>query len=93
MRRNEMPRSHVNAAAVIELAPRPRPLNPARRRGAQTGSIVVLRGDAPLAQPSDARAPSDIPRATPGGLKRLQDFFARLIARIDLTSFPGSCCG
>jgi len=26
-------------------------------------------------------------------LGRLRRFFARLIARIDLADFPGSCCG
>jgi hypothetical protein len=29
----------------------------------------------------------------PGGLSRIGKFLSRLIERIDLSDFPGSCCG
>jgi len=38
------------------------------------------------------RQPSKI-APPPGGVKRIGNFFSRLIARIDVSNFPGSCCG
>jgi hypothetical protein len=38
-------------------------------------------------------APAVENRPPPGGVRLIGNFFSRLIARIDVSNFPGSCCG
>jgi hypothetical protein len=86
--KNNMPRSQVKAAPVIELAAKT-----PRRAGNPAGTVMVLRSGSPVPPAPEARAQPEIPDAAPRGPSRIVSFLGRLIARIDVKDFPGSCCG
>jgi len=63
------------------------------RPGNRAGTVIVLKTGSPVLPAEDAQAQSPAPHAVPNGLSRTLNFLRRLIARIDLKDFPGSCCG
>jgi len=88
-----MSRSPQAPATVIELGPRLQPLKEARRPGNPPGTVIVLKSASPAPPAADAQAHSPAPDAARHGLDRTLGFLRRLFARIDLSDFPGSCCG
>jgi hypothetical protein len=85
--------SFATENAVIELAPHLQSLRKARRRNPPAGTVIPLRPASPGPAPIAAQAQSEITDPVRGGLSRTLGFLRRLIARIDLKDFPGSCCG
>lgn len=58
-----------------------------------SGTIVPVRIASPGPAPIAAQVESETPHPARHGLGRTLGFFRRLVARIDLKDFPGSCCG
>lgn len=85
--------SFATKNAVIELAPHLQSLRKARRRSPPAGTVIPLRPASPDPAPIAAQTQSEIPDPARRGLSRTLGFLRRLIARIDLKDFPGSCCG
>jgi len=79
--------------AVIELAPHLQSLRKARRSNAPAGTVIPLRPASPGPAPIAAQAQSETIHPVRRGLGRMLGFLRRLIARIDVKDFPGSCCG
>ena len=78
---------------VIDLAPHlpsPRVARPPRR---SEGAVIPFRTTLPERAPMEAPTRSGIPPAARRGVGRALNFLKRLLARIDVTNFPGSCCG
>jgi hypothetical protein len=93
--KNEMSSTAKND--VIDLAPHlpsPRVARPPRQ---SKGTVIPLRTALPDLAPIEAQTPSQarsgISPAARHGFGRTLNFFKRLLARIDVTDFPGSCCG
>jgi hypothetical protein len=94
--KNEMPSTAKNA--VIDPAPRlqlavvqsSRAVRPPRQ---PEGAAIPLRTASPALAPIEAQTLSGISPAARHGFGRTLTFFKRLLARIDVTNFPGSCCG
>jgi hypothetical protein len=55
------------------------------------GKLILRRARAGLMAP--LRTPDLGPTKSSTAFDRLRSFLSRLIAHIDLTDFPGSCCG
>ena len=88
---------------VLEPAPRLKPAvvpssgaaNPLRP---SVGTVILLETVLPVLAPLEAQTQSGIlatiRNATiRNGFDRTLNFLKRLLSRIDLTNFPGSCCG
>jgi hypothetical protein len=56
-------------------------------------SVIPLRVASPGPAPIAAQAESETSHPARHGLGRTLGFLRRLVARIDLKDFPGSCCG
>ncbi len=93
--KNEMPSTAKND--VIDLAPHLRSSPVARPRRRSTGTVIPLRTALPGLASIEAQTPSQARSAilpTPRhGFGRTLNVLKRLLARIDVTDFPGSCCG
>ena len=59
----------------------------------RSDTIIPLRIASPGPAPIAAQVESETPHPARHGLGRTLGFFRRLVARIDLKDFPGSCCG
>lgn len=57
------------------------------------GTDISLPTALPGVAPIEERTQSGIPPIVPHGFGRALNFLKRLLARIDLSDFPGSCCG
>ena len=94
--KNEMSSTAKNA--VIDLAPHLQlavvPSSQATKAARQSKATVIpLRTVLPGSAPIEAQTPSGIPPAARHGFGRTLNFLKRLLARVDVTDFPGSCCG
>lgn len=73
--------------AVVQSSGAAKPL----RRSART--VIPLRTASPVLAPGEAQTQSGILPSVRSGFGRTLKFLKRLLARIDLSDFPGSCCG
>jgi hypothetical protein len=82
---------------VIDLAPHLPASRMARPRRQSKGTVIPLRAALPDLAPIEAQTPSQaqsgMAPAPRHGFGRTLSFLKRLLARIDVTDFPGSCCG
>jgi hypothetical protein len=85
--KSEMPRK-VDAASVIEPGPRLQQPKHLRRPAEHSATVIVLPPGGKVL-PGQGTEPA----AAPTVGDRMRSLLARLIARIELTDFPGSCCG
>jgi hypothetical protein len=85
--------SSAAKSPVIELAPHLQSSRKAPRRNFSAGTVIPLRPVSPDPAPVVEQAPSETVQPVRRGPGRMLGFLRRLIARIDLKDFPGSCCG
>ena len=57
------------------------------------GTVIPLRTALPVPVAIEAPTQSGILPGVRRGFGRTLDFLKRVLARIDLSDFPGSCCG
>lgn len=94
--KNKMSSTAKNA--VIDLAPHlqlavVQSSRAARPRRQSAGTVIPLPTALPGLARIEAQTQSGILPTVRHGFGRTLNFLKRLLARIDLTDFPGSCCG